>query len=209
MPVKRLLQIGITGGIGSGKSLVSKIFHSLGIAVYDSDSRAKSLMTTDGILVSHIKKEFGLLSYHEDGGLNRNYLAETVFNDPEKLNVLNKLVHPRVGEDYKHWLSEHEEDFYVLKEAALLFEAGSYEHLDRIIVVTAPAELRIKRVLERDTHRTDADVKAIINNQWSEEEKVSRADHVVLNDETTLVIPQVLALHSNFMLLAVDDTRHL
>src|SRR5687767_11177847 len=114
------LQIGITGGIGSGKSLVCKIFQHLGVPVYDADSHAKELMTTDGILISQIKKEFGDLSYHDDGSLNRVYLANHVFRDEKKLSLLNSLVHPRVAVDYSTWVKAHHTYAYVLKEAALL-----------------------------------------------------------------------------------------
>lgn len=193
------LQIGITGGIGSGKSLVCRIFGCLGIAAYDADSRAKAVMTTDGILVSQIKKEFGRLSYHEDGTLNREHLSATVFSDPERLKVLNQLVHPRVGEDYKRWLSEHRSQRYVLKEAALLYEADTHTSLDKIIVVYAPVDTRVRRVLQRDAHRNEAQVRAIIESQMSDEEKAKRADYVIANDESRLVIPQVLDLHKMFL----------
>lgn len=189
------LQIGITGGIGSGKTLVSKIFACLGIPVYDADSHAKELMTTDGILVSQIKKEFGDLSYLSDGTLNRKYLSEVVFNTQERLDVLNKLVHPRVGENYTQWVKRHNNKAYVLKEAALLFEAGSYKTLDKIIVVHAPEEVRIKRVMHRDG-RAEQQVREIIRKQMSEEEKLKRADFIIHNDESSLIIPQVLALHN-------------
>jgi len=193
------LQIGITGGIGSGKSLICRIFASLGVPVYDADSHAKELMTTDGILVSQISKEFGDLSYQNDGTLNRAYLSESVFNNPERLKVLNALVHPRVAEDYKRWVLTQRNKPYVLKEAALLFEAGSYQSLDKIIVVVAPDDLRIKRVVARDRHRAAADVKAIMDKQLPEEEKQRRADYIIRNDEITPVIPQVLALHQRFL----------
>jgi dephospho-CoA kinase len=192
-------QIGITGGIGSGKSLVCKIFLCLGIPVYDADSHAKELMTTDGILVSEIKKEFGVLSYNEDGSLNRSYLSSTVFNDSERLKTLNNLVHPRVGEDYKQWIHKHQNQPYVLKEAALLFESGSYRSLNKVIVVHANDTLRVQRVLKRDHHRTADQVLAIIKSQMPEEEKLKRADFVIRNDETILLIPQVLALHQRFI----------
>jgi dephospho-CoA kinase len=195
------LQIGITGGIGSGKSLVCKIFHCLGVPVYDADSRAKSLMTTDGILISQIKKEFGDLSFDGDGNLNRRYISEVVFADPVKLNILNGLVHPRVGLDYAKWVEEHKGQRYVLKEAALLFEASSHKLLDQIIVVHAPEALRIARVLSRDKHRTEKQIKEIIKNQMPEEDKLSRADAVIFNDEQKLVIPQVLELHHRFVSL--------
>jgi dephospho-CoA kinase len=193
------LQIGITGGIGSGKSLVCKIFNALGTPTYDADSRAKMVMTTDGILVEAIKKEFGVLSYDAKGVLNRQHLANTVFNQPDKLKRLNELVHPRVALDYEHWVSSQTNVKYVLKEAALLFESGSYQSLDKIIVVTAPETLRVQRVLIRDPHRSAEQTKEIIRNQMEEEEKMKRADYVIVNDETTLLIPQVLNLHLQFI----------
>ena len=197
--MKRPLQVGITGGIGSGKSLVSRIFQCLGISVYDADSRAKSLMTTDGILISQIRKVFGDLSYHADGSLNRKYLGESVFNNPEQLQTLNKLVHPRVGEDYRQWVEENGRETYVIKEAALLFEAGSAKALDKIIVVCAPEDVKVSRVLKRDPHRSEADVRAIIQNQMPDEEKRKRANYVIFNDDSQLVIPQVLSLHQQFL----------
>lgn len=195
------MQIGVTGGIGSGKSLVCHIFALLGVPVYDADSRAKTLMTTDGILVSQIKKEFGVLSFRSDGTLNREYLAEHVFSHPDKLAILNSLVHPRVGEDYGRWVME-QTGSYVLKEAALLFEAKSNQALDKIIVVSAPEELRIKRVLQRDKHRTEQQVRDIIRNQLKEEEKLKLADYIIRNDESTPLIPQVLGLHEQFLSVA-------
>lgn len=196
--MKSILQIGITGGIGSGKSLVSRIFSCLGVPVYDADSRAKYVMTTDGILIDQIKKEFGELSYHNNE-LNRSYISELVFKDKKKLEVLNRLVHPRVREDYKNWVIRQARP-YVLKEAALLFEAQSNEMLDKVIVVSAPEELRINRVLERDNHRTRKQIEEIIKSQMKEEEKRKLADFVIVNDETQLVIPQVLMLHQQFSL---------
>jgi dephospho-CoA kinase len=192
------VQIGITGGIGSGKSLVCRIFHVLGAPVYDADSRAKKLMTTDGILINEIKKEFGTLSFNEDGTLNRELLSKTVFNNPDRLARLNSLVHPRVALDYNQWTQEQSGAKYCLKEAALLFESGSHQSLDKIIVVAAPDELRIKRVLQRDRHRNRADVEKIINNQMPQEEKIKKADFVIINDEKELVVPQVLKLHEWF-----------
>lgn len=197
--MRKPLQVGITGGIGSGKSLVCRIFQCLGVSVYDADSRAKSLMTTDGILVSQIRKEFGDLAYHADGSLNRKYLGETVFNDPDRLELLNKLVHPRVGEDYRQWLEENSREVYVLKEAALMFESGSYKALDKIIVVYAPEDLKVSRVLGRDLHRSEKDVRAIIRNQMPDETKLKQADHIIFNDDSQLVIPQVLSLHQQFL----------
>jgi len=192
------LQIGITGGIGSGKSLVCAIFATLGVPVYDADRHAKSLMTTDGILVSQIKKEFGDLAYHPDGSLNRTYLAQHVFSNEARLEILNGLVHPRVGVHYQNWVSTQVGKSYVLKEAALLFESGSWQQLDRIIVVSAPVDVREKRVLQRDKHRTADQFREIVARQLPEEEKVARADYVIINDDATPVLPQVLRLHALF-----------
>lgn len=195
--MKKPLQIGITGGIGSGKSTVCRIFSTLGVPVYDADSRAKSLMTTDGILVSQIKKEFGTLSFRSDGNVDREYLARTVFQDEKKLAELNKLIHPRVALDYERWVGEQRNE-YVLKEAALLYEAKSYQSLDKIIVVQASAEIRMKRVLQRDPQRTRQQVEDIIRNQMPDEEKLALADYIIMNDESSLVIPRVLELHEVF-----------
>ena len=195
--------VGITGGIGTGKSLVSKIFQQLGVPIYDADSRAKSVMTTDGILIDQIKKEFGNLSY--DGGkLNRQFLAREVFSKPERLQKLNALVHPRVALDFEKWVSEHKHHPYVLKEAALMIEAGSNNGLDALIVVTAPEQLRMERILKRDAHRTQEDIIKIMKNQLPENEKSRYADHIIVNDESRLLIPQVLELHERFLAMAIN-----
>lgn len=197
--MKAPLQIGITGGIGSGKSLICRIFATFGVPIYDADSHAKALMTTDGILMVQIKKEFGDLSYHPDGTLNRTYLSHHVFLDEEKLSKLNNLVHPRVAADYAGWLDRNAGARYVLKEAALLFESGSYRLLDKIVVVSAPEDLRQKRVLQRDAHRTVDQFKGIVEKQMPEDEKRKLADYIIVNDDRVLVIPQVLRLHNEFM----------
>lgn len=193
------MQIGITGGIGSGKSLVCRIFKCLGIPVYDADSRAKNVMTTDGILISQIKKEFGELSYHSDGSLNRGFLSEEVFPAPSRLKVLNELVHPRVAEDYEKWINKHLHFTYVIKEAALLYESDSYRSLDWVIVISAPEHMRIERVIKRDKGRTVDQIRDIIAQQWPEEKKIRMANSVIMNDNSHLIIPQVIELHKVFM----------
>jgi dephospho-CoA kinase len=195
--LKKTLQIGITGGIGSGKSIVCRIFSVLGVPVYDADSRAKSIMTTDGILVSLITKEFGALSYYDDGRLNREHLAEA-FKDSKKLTVLNNLIHPRVAHDYVQWVQEQKSP-YVLKEAALLYEAKSNLSLDKIIVVYAPEVVRTKRVLQRDSQRNTKQVEEIMRNQMADDEKMKLADYVIYNDDSRLVTTQVLELHAKFL----------
>jgi len=192
------LQIGITGGIGCGKSIVSRIFSTLGIPLYDADTRARVLMHTDPTLRQQISETFGAEAYLPDGSLNRTYIASRVFSDEAQVKVLNSLVHPRVKEDYQQWRQQHRQVPYTLREAALLFEAQAYRDLDAVIVVTAPLELRIRRVVQRDPHRTEADTLAIIARQMPEEEKIRRADYLIRNDETQLVIPQVLALDQRF-----------
>ncbi|MFZ9980400.1 MAG: dephospho-CoA kinase [Cyclobacteriaceae bacterium] len=198
-----MLLIGVTGGIGAGKSIVASVFRCLGIPVYDADSHAKALMTTDGILQEAIKKEFGTLSFTEQGRLNRAYLASQVFTDPDKLKKLNRLVHPRVAEDFEHWVEKQKSEPtipYVIKEAALLFDSGSNRQLDKIIVVTAPDVLRIQRVQKRDG-RTSHEIEQIFERQMSQEEMIRRSDFTVLNDESRLITPQLLKLHDIFLQL--------
>ncbi|MFN7260280.1 MAG: dephospho-CoA kinase [Cyclobacteriaceae bacterium] len=194
-------QIGITGGIGSGKSVICKIFTCLGVPVYDADSRAKSIMTTDGILIAQIKKEFGDLAYLSDGSLDREYLSRVIFENQEKRTLLNQMVHPRVAADTDRWLDQNREASYVVREAALLIESGAYLRIDKVILVTAPEELRIKRVLARDPHRLKEEVIKIIATQLPEEEKKKKADIVVHNDETQLLVPQIWQLHNQLLKL--------
>ena len=195
-----MLRIGITGGIGSGKSLVAKVFAALGVPVYDSDSRAKHVMAHDLVLRAQLQEAFGTEAYDTAGQLNRPYLANGAFNDAAQLARLNALVHPRVGEDFATWSAAQAAagQPYILKEAALLYESGAYRGLDAIITVFAPAEVRAARVLRRDSHRSAADVQAIMGKQLSEDEKLARAEHVVYNDDSQLVLPQVLALDAAF-----------
>jgi dephospho-CoA kinase len=193
------LQIGITGGIGSGKSLVCRIFNVLGIPVYDADSRAKLLYIQNAELKNQIVHAFGAQAYTVTGQLNKIYLAGKVFNDSQQLMLLNSLVHPKVAEDYSLWVQQHIHFPYIIKEAALLFESGSYNKLDKIITVFAPIELRMGRIIQRDKGRTQEEIKAIISKQMTEEEKLAKADFVVYNDEVHLIIPQILYLHQEFL----------
>ncbi len=198
-----ILQLGITGGIGTGKSTVCKIFETLGIAVYDADTRAKMAMTTDTILKEELKKAFGEEVYLNENEINRDYLVKTVFSnqtDNSKVEILNSIVHPAVGRDYSTWYQDNKNKSpYLLKEAALMFESDSYKVLDAIIVVHASLEERIKRVLKRDSHRTEEQVKDIISKQLSESEKLKRADFVIYNDASHSLIKQVLELHEKFL----------
>jgi dephospho-CoA kinase len=195
-----MLRIGITGGIGSGKSVVARLFAALGVPVYDSDSRAKWVMAHDAVLREQLQAAFGAETYDAAGQLNRPYLAQVAFNDATQLARLNTLVHPRVGEDFATWTAAQAAAGYpyILKEAALLYESGAYRSLDSIITVFAPPEVRTARVLCRDAHRSAAEVQAIMGKQLSEEEKLQRADYVVYNDDSQLVLPQVLTLDAAF-----------
>ncbi|SHO63722.1 dephospho-CoA kinase [Algoriphagus zhangzhouensis] len=186
--------VGLTGGIGSGKSTVAKIFEILHIPVYYADDRAKWLMNFDQELKSKIQEAFGTDSYDSEGNLNRSYLASTVFSDTEKVAKINSLVHPAVRKDFEIWAS-HQNAPYVLKEAALIFETGGEKKLDAIINVSSPLKIRISRVLMRDSHRSLDQVNHIIDQQMPDEEKNERADFVIKNTDTKMLIPQVLAIH--------------
>ncbi|WP_119079291.1 dephospho-CoA kinase [Chitinophaga alhagiae] len=195
-----MLIIGITGGIGSGKTTVAKLFTLLGIPVYSADDAAKEIMTKDALLVRQIKEHFGPASYCEDGSLNRQYIANIVFNDKDQLEKLNSLVHPATIRDSKTWAAQQNAP-YVIKEAALMFETESFHHVDKVIMVYAPQALRIHRVMQRDGVERDA-VLARMHKQLDEKIKLKLADYVIYNDEQQMVIPQVLALHKQFLTLA-------
>ena len=154
-------------------------------------------MTTDGILIAQIKKEFGILSFHNDGSLNKEHLKQ-VFSQPVQLKKLNALVHPVVARDYGDWVSKQRGCPYVIKEAALLIESGAAKKLDKLIVVLSPVGLRIQRTLKRDPGRSEQEVLNIISSQTSDTEKEKLADYVIVNNETCLIIPQVLELHRRF-----------
>lgn len=188
------LRIGITGGIGSGKSTVCQIFGLLGIPVYFADDRAKWLMVHDATVRAQLIEAFGPRAFDAAGQLNRAHLSDLVFNDAACLAVLNGIVHPAVRRDGLAWEAAHTNVPYTLREAALLYESGSYTTLDRVIVVTAPEALRIQRVTARDA-LTPAQVQARINKQWPEADKVRRAHHVIVNDGRHGLVRQVLRIH--------------
>lgn len=201
-----MLKIGITGGIGSGKSTVCRLFEKLGIPVYFADDRAKWLMNNQDDLKEKLISNFGSLVYNEEGELDRGYLANIVFNDKAKLEILNGIVHPAVFEDGVKWQEEQEAIGvkYTLKEAALLFETGSYLALDKIIVVTAPEDVRIKRVMVRD-NITEEEVMARINKQMPQAEKEKMADFIVTNIKWESLNIQVSKIHEELLYLAKRD----
>lgn len=170
--------IGLTGGIGSGKTTVANEFATHGIPVYITDQEAKKLMQSDTVL-TQIRALFGDAVF-ENGELVRERLSEIVFNDSDSLTKLNSIVHPAVKQHFKQWLSEHQKDPYIIYESAILFESGSYKECDFIINVVAPIEIRIKRVIDRDK-TTREKVLERIKNQWNDEEKSSKSDFIIEN----------------------------
>ena len=197
-----MLKIGITGGIGSGKSTISKIFELLGVPVFYADDEARNLMNQDQGLIKLIKTEFGENAYTENY-LNKKYLAQLVFNNREKLEKLNALVHPAVYQAFELW-NVKQKTAYVLKEAALLFESGSYTQNDYNILVSSPLALRLDRVIKRD-QVTKEQVLARIKSQFTEDQKQNLADFFIQNNEQELLIPQVLSLHQ--MILSKVETK--
>lgn len=183
--------IGITGGIGSGKSTIAKVFTSMGYPVYNSDTRAKELINNNQNLINSIKQTFGEDIYNSEG-LDRKKMGGIVFNNPEKLKLLNSIIHPAVGKDFEDWVATQKTSF-VLKEAAILFETGIYKSLDYTILVTAPKTTRIDRVIKRD-NTSKEEVLSRMKNQWSEEKKTLLADYIIDNSGDKLVIPQVIEI---------------
>ncbi|ERM82519.1 hypothetical protein P872_05705 [Rhodonellum psychrophilum GCM71 = DSM 17998] len=198
---RKPLLVGLTGGIGSGKSTVAKVFQILNIPIYFADDRAKWLMAKDEGLKHKIKSEFGEAVYNEDGSLNRKHLAAEVFADDQKIKALNNLVHPAVREDFSIWASSQSAP-YVLKEAALIFETGGDKDLDKVINVSSPLKVRVSRILMRDAHRDENQVNDIIDMQLPDEEKNSKSDFVIKNTDNKLLIPQVLQIHQKLLLEA-------
>lgn len=188
------LLVGLTGGIGAGKSIVARVFKILGVPVYDADTRAKELMVESESLRSAITVLFGDDSF-EDGQLNRKHIASKAFYDPKLLTQLNGLVHPAVAADFDQWIKNHSAEKYLIKEAALLFETGSAAALDKVILVSAEESVRMTRVKGRDDHRSEEDIKAIMKRQMSDSEKEAKADVILKNDGSEMLLPEILSLH--------------
>lgn len=191
------LKVGITGGIGTGKSFVSKIFKTMGIPFYDADLEAKLIMVKDNNIRMALVKAFGPETYFEDGSLNRAHLSKQVFDNSQRLEMLNNIVHPAVIRAGVDW-SNAQNGPYSLKEAALLYESGSYKKLDYTILVTAPEELRIARVMKRDKVSRE-EVLNRIQKQMPEEEKLKFADFVIHNDEQQPLLPQIINIHHTLL----------
>ncbi len=196
-----MLKVGITGGIGSGKTTVCKVFEILGIPVFYADTVAKQIMVTDLILVEGVKSAFGAESYTAEGGLNNKHIAGIVFENKAELAKLNALVHPAVFRAFDEWEKTISPNVpYTLKEAALLFESGSYKMCDINILVKAPLSVKIERIMQRD-QATEAQVLARMDKQLTDEQKTPMADYFIDNTESSSIILQVLALHQQFLSL--------
>jgi dephospho-CoA kinase len=198
-----MLRIGLTGGLGSGKSTVARIFETFGIPVYYADDAAKRLMNEDARLKNSIRDHFGDESYMNEI-LNRPYLAEVAFSDPAKLQLLNSLVHPVTIADAEKWMNAQTAP-YAIKEAALIFESDAHKKLDYVIGIHAPLKLRLQRSMQRDQLSKEA-VETRMSRQMDEIKKMELCDFIVTNDETELLIPQVLSLHE-MLLKKVDDVN--
>lgn len=195
-----MLKVGITGGIGSGKTTVCKVFELLGIPVFYADDVAKSIMQTDPVLKTALLDTFGENSYTKDGMLNRAYISSIVFNDKQELEKLNSLVHPAVLRAFDNWVLYQHESPYVIKEAALLYESGGFKMCNKSILVIAPTLIKMNRVKLRDGV-SEEDIQLRMNRQFSDEIKIKYADHILNNDEKQLLIPQIIQLHQQFLLI--------
>ncbi len=195
-----MLKVGITGGIGSGKTTVCAIFATIGVPIYYADDRAKELMVSDEQLIQSIQDLLGEQAYHADKSLNRAFIAQQVFNDKNLLQQLNAIVHPAVFKDKQNWYETHQTKKYTLYETAILFESGSYKMLDKIITVFAPQEERIARTMKRDNLSRE-EVLSRMDKQISEEEKMSKSDFIIYNDHSQPLIHQVLTIHQQLISL--------
>ncbi len=192
-----MLRIGITGGIGAGKTTISKCFATLGVPVFNSDECAKQLVLNP-VISAQIKTLLGNDSYTSNGTYNRPYISNIVFNDKEKLAQLNGIIHPAVAQAFDDFCTKNAHHKYVHKESALLFETKLYEHLNATIVVVANLETRIARVTQRD-NSTAVQVQERINNQLSDAEKIKLANYVISNNNDSLVLEQILKIHTQLM----------
>lgn len=193
-----MLKIGITGGIGSGKTTVAHIFELLGVPIYYTDFWAKEILNSDPIVIRRLKKVLGADIYDDAGKADRKKIATIVFNDKNKLNELNSIIHPAVWIHGENWIKQQDGKPYILKEAAILFESGSNLALDKVIMISAPKAIKIERVMKRDSI-TQEEVESRMASQWDDEKKIKLSDFVIINDGKELVIPQVLKIHQKIL----------
>lgn len=189
--------VGLTGGIGSGKSLICSILEKLRVPVYKADTEARKLMNSDPGLRDQIVKLFGERAYRS-GQIDSAYLAELLFGDAAMLTAMNTLVHPAVRKDFRRWAEQQDELPYVVEEAAILFESGAYKEMDFTVLISAPEEVRIKRVMERDGSKRESVLRRM-EHQWSEGELRKMADFVIVNDGQQMLLPQVINMHNKLL----------
>jgi len=191
--------IGITGGIGAGKSTVSKICKHLGFKVYNSDDRAKEIVSEDSNIKKRIISFFGKNVY-KNGVLDRKFLSDKIFNDKGSLQNINSIIHPAVKKDFNNWVINNKNEKVLFKESALLFESGAYKELDKIILIVSDKNLRISRVLKRDKIRTKKEIESIIDKQINEAEAIKYADIVIDNNHKKMLLPSVISEIEKLML---------
>ena len=191
-----MVVVGITGGIGSGKTTIANYIKSFGIPLYVADKEAKALMNRSKVIKRKLIQLFGDKAY-VDGKLNRPFLAKMIFNDKSLLNQMNAIVHPKVASHFKRWLKKQDAP-YILKEAAIIFENNLQSNYDYIITVVADADLRIERILDRD-ETTREKIEAIIKNQWTDSQKEKLSDFVITNNDLDLAKKQALQIHTKLL----------
>jgi dephospho-CoA kinase len=193
-----MIKLGLTGGIGSGKSTVSRLFSLLGLPVFDSDKEAKELYKTDNVLKDEIIKQFGQEAYLDNGEISRNFMISRVFSNKQMLEKLNFIVHPRVRIRFDDWLKNYSNFPLVIKEAAILFESGANKQVDKVLLVVAPIEIRIDRVIKRDNTVAEK-VLERMKNQWSQDELMKKADYIIDNSGKVSVIQQVNRIYKEIL----------
>ncbi len=194
------LIVGITGGIGSGKTTAAKVFEKLGVPIYIADDKARMLTAENEQILSYIRETYGDEMFDDNGALNRKALGEAVFGNKERLDALNKVIHPLVAQDFKSWVAEQSFP-YVLKEAAVLFESGTYTDCNYVILVVAPRESRIERVMKRSGLSRE-DIENRMQHQWSDEDKMALSDFVIYNGDENDLISQIYDIHEDIKRLS-------
>jgi len=193
-----MLKIAVTGGIGSGKSVVCKIFGILNIPVFNADFEAKKLLNNDPIVRSRLRENFGNEIFSPDSKIDKQKLSSIIFNNNEKLTIVNSILHPLVMRDYEYWVEEHSNCHYNIMEAAIIIEGGFYAFMDYVVLVISPMEIKINRIVNRDKCDKEVALKKM-ENQLDDESKIKRAHFLIYNDEKQFLIPQVLKIHENLL----------
>lgn len=192
-----MIKVGITGGIGSGKTYVCTVFEKMGVPVFYADEEAKKISESD-VVVSKIVETFGASILRADNKLDRKKLSERVFSNQPELQKLNAIIHPLVKKRFENWLEENGDNKYILKEAAILFETGLDKEMDSTITVIANKETRIERVKKR-SNLTEAAIEKIMASQWSDEEKIKQSSFVINNNTNELLLPQIISIHNTLI----------